>query len=211
MNAPHFPEGASLRTSPPAVAMHAIWQAIRTTDPEADCPFCSLYSPCIGHITYAVDSALRSLGVLKGLQYHVPLGAFTLIAQERARVLEDEGFGPAHDARHLPGELAAAASCYATEAGRQLRLVAGGFPSASIDPPPDWPWGASWWKPGDGTDPERLLVKAGQLLVAELDRHASATMSTCPRCGSPSPERHPVVQHEGEGTVCPDPWHTRSS
>lgn len=210
MNAPHFPDGASLRASPPAVAMRVIWQAIRTADPVPDCPFCSLYSACVGRVTYAVDSALRSLGVLKGIQYHVPLGAFTLIAQERARAIVDEGFDPTYDAEHDAGALARAAACYLTEAVRQMKALAASAPSASVEPPSDWPWGALWWKPGDGTDPERLLVKAGQLLVAELDRHASTTMATCPRCGRT--RRHPVASaHEGEVTVCPDSWHTRPS
>jgi uncharacterized Zn finger protein (UPF0148 family) len=29
----------------------------------------------------------------------------------------------------------------------------------------------------------------------------------CPRCGSPSPYMHPAVQHEGEVSICPNPWH----
>ena len=31
--------------------------------------------------------------------------------------------------------------------------------------------------------------------------------SMCPRCGSPSPERHPAVQYGGEVEPCPHPWH----
>ena len=38
--------------------------------------------------------------------------------------------------------------------------------------PPDWPWDAAWWKPGDETDAGRIreLEKAGALALAERDR-----------------------------------------
>lgn len=29
----------------------------------------------------------------------------------------------------------------------------------------------------------------------------------CPRCNSPSPERHPAVQHEGETQICVHEFH----
>lgn len=32
---------------------------------------------------------------------------------------------------------------------------------------------------------------------------------SCPRCGSPSPERHPAVQCEGEVELCTDDFHMR--
>lgn len=32
--------------------------------------------------------------------------------------------------------------------------------------------------------------------------------SRCPRCGSPSPERHPAMQYEGEVQPCPHDWHS---
>jgi len=32
-------------------------------------------------------------------------------------------------------------------------------------------------------------------------------MNRCPTCNSPSPERHPAVQFEGETEPCIDPFH----
>ena len=29
----------------------------------------------------------------------------------------------------------------------------------------------------------------------------------CPRCGSPKPELHPALAHEGEVQICAHPWH----
>ena len=34
-------------------------------------------------------------------------------------------------------------------------------------PPPSWPWVRRWWKP---TDRRRDLVKAGALILAEIER-----------------------------------------
>lgn len=33
--------------------------------------------------------------------------------------------------------------------------------------PPTWPWGAEWWKP---KEPRRDLVRAGALIIAEIER-----------------------------------------
>ena len=54
--------------------------------------------------------------------------------------------------------MALAAACYARHA-----IV----PPALSDVPATWPWGASWWKPGD---PRRMLVKAAALILAEIER-----------------------------------------
>lgn len=74
-----------------------------------------------------------------------------LIAAERKRQLEAEGWSFEHDDEHNRGELALAAAAYAT--GRVTL----------------WPWpGEGSFKPtGDST---RDLVKAGALIAAEIDR-----------------------------------------
>jgi hypothetical protein len=78
------------------------------------------------------------------------------VAAERKRQVEGEGWDARHDSQHVNGELALAASCYAT---------------GNHD---WWPWDWKWWKPGDR---RRNLVKAAALIVAEierLDRQSSA-------------------------------------
>ena len=88
-------------------------------------------------------------------------GARDIVA-ERARQIEVEGWSPEHDDQHAVGELAKAAGCYAWIAGQsdELRLI---FDA----PPPTWPWVRRWWKP---TDRRRDLVKAGALILAEIER-----------------------------------------
>jgi len=78
------------------------------------------------------------------------------VLAERRRQVEAEGFKPEHDDQHDGGELALAAACYAL----------------ACDPPHgrspnNWPWSESWWKPADD---RRNLVKAGALILAEIER-----------------------------------------
>ena len=78
-----------------------------------------------------------------------------LIAAERERQVEREGWTPEHDDSHAGGQLWRAAECYLTE--DYMRL-----------PPHRWPWIGQWWKPS--RDRVRNLVKAGALIAAEIDR-----------------------------------------
>ncbi|OJV17788.1 MAG: hypothetical protein BGO30_07535 [Bacteroidetes bacterium 41-46] len=82
-----------------------------------------------------------------------------LIAEERQRQIEAEGWTAEHDKEeHAMGELALAASCYAMIP--ELR--------PSELPPSHWPWCGSW-KPTP-SDRIRELQKAGALIAAEIDR-----------------------------------------
>lgn len=81
------------------------------------------------------------------------------IAAERKRQAEEEGFGTAHDDMEMQGELARAAACYA------YRSTEGDY----IDVLPlSWPWNKSSWKPKG--NPRYMLIKAGALIVAEIER-----------------------------------------
>ena len=101
-----------------------------------------------------------------------------MIAAERRRQIEAEGWTAEHDDGHRLGEMAAAGACYA--------LLSTRWKDASILGQQLirhilWPWGAEWFKPTDYPDPPyspnvhnerriRDLTKAGALIAAEIDR-----------------------------------------
>ena len=89
------------------------------------------------------------------------------IAAERRRQVEAEGWTPDHDDEHGDGSLAAAAATYAFSAATADRFLA-------HDPIGFWPWAAEWWKP---STPRRDLVKAGALIVAEIERIDRAALA----------------------------------
>jgi hypothetical protein len=80
-----------------------------------------------------------------------------LIAEERQRQLQVEGWTPEHDAQYSNYELVAAAREY-------LNIEVG----AEEPPSKHWPWDEEWWKPSNNH--VRNLTKAGALIAAEIDR-----------------------------------------
>lgn len=84
-----------------------------------------------------------------------------LIAAERQRQIDEEGWTPEHDKQHWMEELAVAASIYAMPE-RLRKLDWTGLPVR-------WPWKAEWFKPTP-KDRVRELAKAGALIAAEMDR-----------------------------------------
>jgi hypothetical protein len=81
-----------------------------------------------------------------------------LIAVERQRQINREGYDYGHDDAHSEGELLAAAACYLTPP-----VGSGWGPT----PPLSWPWEPEAWKPKDRISD---LVRAGALIAAEIDR-----------------------------------------
>lgn len=85
--------------------------------------------------------------------------AIEMISAERKRQIAEEGYHPSHDDEYEgDGQLAMAAACYALESTRrnfheQVSMV--------------WPWDSSYLKP---KDPITDLVRAGALIVAEIER-----------------------------------------
>lgn len=79
------------------------------------------------------------------------------VLAERQRQITAKDFDAGHDDMATGGQLADAAACYA--------LWAGG-----INPPnwgQFWPWDREWLKQ---SEPRRMLVKAGALILAEIER-----------------------------------------
>lgn len=116
-----------------------------------------------------------------------PSGA-DLIAMERQRQIEGEGWTPQHDDEHTDGSLAMAAVCYATPVRLYVKF---GSSSAGFSMGDPWPvsWDSFYDKrfeygscrknpgnvppnPSTYSKKERidLLVKAGALIAAEIDR-----------------------------------------
>lgn len=85
------------------------------------------------------------------------------IAAERQRQMEVEGWTPAHDDEHSAGEMAHAGAAYAI--GPAFDEIISKV----------WPWDWTWWKPADK---RRNLVKAGALIVAEIERIDRAAAKT---------------------------------
>ena len=109
--------------------------------------------------------------------------AWADVLAERRRQIEAEGWAPEHDDKHTRGDLTAAAANYAAMAC--LALNASCLTVCPDERPPltglgysagwpygrqyalNWPWKRSWWKPGGV---RRMLVKAGALILAEIER-----------------------------------------
>lgn len=95
------------------------------------------------------------------------------VIAERQRQIEIEGFDAACDAVNTKRELARAAACYAAKAA---------FPNIGEASFIDifmrvWPWDERWWKPAGH---RRNLVKAGALILAEIERLDRVEMRALP-------------------------------
>jgi hypothetical protein len=87
------------------------------------------------------------------------------VLAERQRQMAVEGWTPEHDDEtYSTEELAFAAVCYATA-------------DEGDAPPAVWPWPWAWWKPKDR---RRNLVKAGALILAEIERLDRAALRPTP-------------------------------
>lgn len=121
------------------------------------------FSPDMREAVSKVMEEVRGQALVIALRDQLPQSpAIAALAAERRRQIETEGFSVSHDDAHADGTMALAAACYALNAapdedGPENRLLGADL----------WPWAEDWWKPSTR---RRDLVKAGALIVAELDR-----------------------------------------
>ena len=100
-----------------------------------------------------LSSAEKRIAELEALAFNP---ALLDVISERQRQRSIEGWTSEHDDAYQNSELADAAACYAINAHNQ------GFST-----PEHWPWAPEWWKQ---SGPRRDLVKAGALILAEIER-----------------------------------------
>lgn len=117
------------------------------------------------------------------------------VLAERKRQVDAEGWATTHDDQHDTGELALAAACYAAHSASWAAItktkLASGIAvrtrTAQEFVAGMWPWSRNWWKPADN---RRNLVKAGALILAEIERLDRAAekpkWQTCKRCDNPT-------------------------
>jgi hypothetical protein len=120
------------------------------------------------------------------------------VLAERNRQITAEGWTPAHDDEHASFEMADAAGCYA-------HAAAGWNTYAARD---RWPWSLEWWKP---STPRRDLVKAGALILAEIERldraAAPAVIEVLPvERDELGHWTHPAWPQDGEENAIPITW-----
>lgn len=130
---------------------------------------------------------------------HTDSYGVALIAEERQRQVDVEGFTPEHDADHAEQDLVEAAVCYA------LAYRSDDPPFAGDPAGIRWPWDASWWKPSD--DPVRNLVKAGALIAAEVDRLRSIEVDRI-QAAVAGDLHEPAPGNQDRCGSCDRDWHT---
>ena len=94
------------------------------------------------------------------------------VLAERKRQISVKGWTAEHDDTHNDGQMAMAAAYYAAHTvntnhmPQYVKEAINGMLSFC------WPWSRKWWKP---STPRRNLVKAGALIIAEIERIDRAT------------------------------------
>lgn len=98
------------------------------------------------------------------------------VLAERRRQVEAEGWTHERDDAYRDGSMALAAGSYCESAARPVRVTRQLGP---LERPKLWPpsWSMKWWKP---RNPRADLIRAGALILAEIERLDRAAMKGKP-------------------------------
>lgn len=152
--------------APPVEIVDAAVTAWFTTTPRA-----ALMHDLQEHFRERMRAALAAVGFPAPTAGDAQTAAARDVLAERERQIHSEGWTPEHDDKYEMGELSSAAGCYA--------MFTLAFPPG--DPASFWPWPSEWWKPSE--ERRRNLVKAGALILAEIERLDRAALSASQQGG----------------------------
>lgn len=133
---------------------HVAWDEAAQRNAE----FIALANPA--NVLALVEALEKAQQRIAELESRIVTAAAADVLAERKRQVTTEGWTPEHDDQHVNFEMAIAGGLYAISAVDSHHKLRNSAPSA-------WPWDRKWWKP-DG--PRRDLVKAGALILAEIER-----------------------------------------
>ncbi|MFF6503562.1 hypothetical protein ACET4S_00315 [Pseudomonas aeruginosa] len=155
-------------------ADYAACHDCRWTGPEPDedkCPGCAgencmaaACPECGGRYELVAEAKISTPAAQAG---QVPQ-AWLDVQAERRRQVEAEGWTPEHDDLYCAAELPRAAAAYILN-------------GANDEAPAIWPFSAKWWKPRDARS---NYVRAGALILAEIERLDRACISQSPQPGA---------------------------
>ncbi|WP_430256490.1 hypothetical protein [Neorhizobium sp. DAR64872/K0K18] len=166
-------------SAPTAPAMTEQNKQSETPAPEQHAPGCNLTKDIRNWANWMVscacgnvsDEARLLIDAADAIEGRYRSSALDDVIAERRRQFEVEGWTPGHDDAHSDGEMARAASCYA----RSAAIRGSDRKAMAFVLPLNWPWSREWWKP---TDSRRDLVKAGALIIAEIERLDRTALAT---------------------------------
>ena len=123
------------------------------------------FNTCLSICSLMFGQSLRAAGIkiagdVGETEVRKLTAAATDVLVERERQQSVEGWTPEHDDQYGKSQLLWASSCYLLNTIQPFNRI-----------PMDWPWDSSWWKP---TSTRRDLVKAGALIIAEIERRDRA-------------------------------------
>lgn len=130
---------------------------------------CSLLEDWIQHTSVRdqdLDDQIKATREVLEAQSPTWSSAVRELLAERRRQVREEGYTLDRDNQYTEGQLAEAASSYAfwAEPCSQRPET---LNDLRVKPPALWPWAPESWKP---TNQRLMLIKAGALILAELER-----------------------------------------